>query len=207
MRVFASAITMLLHCVLLALFITVQKNAYSDSNTSSVTRDSSLIMVSLPGETQTDVSPPASLSRDATREPSLRQPKSPETISTSSASPDSGPARLSDQQALTLAPSENGKDTGIISEFQRRLFARIETCRQYPATARRARLQGVVELIFAMDRNGIVLGIWIKQSSGYPVLDKEAVATVLRAQPLPAIPAELPDPLNITLPMVFGYPS
>ena len=58
-----------------------------------------------------------------------------------------------------------------------------------------------------MDRNGIVLGIWIKQSSGYPVLDKEAVATVLRAQPLPAIPAELPDPLNITLPMVFGYPS
>ena len=207
MRVFTSAITMLLHGVLLALFITVQKNAFSDSNTSGATRDGSLVMVSLPGETHTNVSPPGSQSRNATREPSFRQAKSPETISTSSASPDSGPAGSSDQQALTLAPSANGKDTGIISEFQRRLFARIETCRQYPATARRARLQGVVELIFAMDRNGIVLGVWIKQSSGYPVLDKEAIATVLRAQPLPAIPAELPDPLNITLPIAFGYPS
>jgi protein TonB len=90
------------------------------------------------------------------------------------------------------------------ASFQRQLLAHIEKYRRFPDEARWDRQEGTVDVLFAMDRNGLVLGIWIKRSSGYPALDKEAVATVLRAQPLPAIPSELPAPLNITLPIDYG---
>jgi protein TonB len=119
-------------------------------------------------------------------------------------------------QSITLADAggtaanANSSDQTIgdsgpeASQFQKRLQAHIAAYRQYPAQARHDRLEGVVQLIFTMDRSGIVLGIWVKRSSGFVVLDRAAVATVLQAQPLPPIPENLPDPLNITLPVSFG---
>lgn len=97
--------------------------------------------------------------------------------------------------------------TSTASDFQRQLLTHIEAYRQYPVAARRDQSTGEVEVIFTMNRNGIILGIWIRRSSGYPILDKAAVATVLRAQPLPRIPADLPDPINITLPVILEVPG
>ncbi len=113
--------------------------------------------------------------------------------------PVSGPHESSPAPAVGLSAD-------AASDFQRALLAHIESYRRYPDQTKGLRPQGTVQIVFAMDRQGKVLGIWIDRSSGSDALDREAIATVLRAQPLPAIPPDLPEPLNIVLPVVFGSP-
>jgi protein TonB len=74
---------------------------------------------------------------------------------------------------------------------------------RYPNAARLGRMRGTVETLFSMQRDGTLLEVWVKTSSGQVVLDKAAVDAIRRAQPLPAIPSELPDRLNIQIALVF----
>jgi protein TonB len=76
--------------------------------------------------------------------------------------------------------------------------------RLYPADARRQRLQGTVRVRFLLERDGRVSQAWVDDGSGYPILDDEAEAAVHRASPFPAIPRNLPDRLDITLPVNFS---
>ncbi|HEY4124884.1 MAG TPA: energy transducer TonB [Rhizomicrobium sp.] len=101
---------------------------------------------------------------------------------------------------LTLS----GDAAAIATSFQRQLLAHIEPYRRYPNEAKQAKIEGSVQLLFTMDRSGRVLAIRVLNSSGNRALDREAVETVLRSQPLPAIPNDLPDPLNIALPVDFN---
>jgi protein TonB len=92
---------------------------------------------------------------------------------------------------------------GPAAKFQLALFRHVARYQRYPKAAQAARLHGVVDALFSMRRDGSLLGVWVKVSSGQGVLDKEALDTIRRAQPLPAIPPELPDRLNIRLTLVF----
>jgi protein TonB len=57
---------------------------------------------------------------------------------------------------------------------------------------------------FRMDRSGKVLSYSLVRSSGFDALDKEALAMIERAQPLPALPPEIPgDAKEIVLPAQF----
>jgi protein TonB len=96
---------------------------------------------------------------------------------------------------------------GIRSDFQQALLAHIQPYRRYPTEALRDHAQGQVGVAFVMSRGGIVLGITIEHSSGNKALDTAAVNTVLNAQPLPAIPLGLSDPLKIELPVKFDSPG
>jgi periplasmic protein TonB len=93
-----------------------------------------------------------------------------------------------------------------VSMFQRVLFTHIARYEAYPDDARRNRLQGQVELYFSMRRDGTVTDIEVASSSGHVELDDAAIDTIKRAEPLPRIPASLPDSLNIVIPMAFDLP-
>jgi protein TonB len=95
-----------------------------------------------------------------------------------------------------------GKETA--SHFQEELFRHIEQYKRYPAAI--ASLKGTVRLVFVMNRQGDVLDLWVDKSSGVEAFDKEAVETVRRALPLPAIPQDLPDPLSVVMPVAFAGP-
>lgn len=101
--------------------------------------------------------------------------------------------------AEPLHPSERRK----ASAFRRALQSHIARYRQYPEEARRARMQGTVQILFSMRRDGSVLDVWVRASSGQPVLDEAAIATIRRAQPLPRIPPDLPDRLTVLFPIAF----
>jgi protein TonB len=103
-----------------------------------------------------------------------------------------------------LAAPVHSFPSSVASTFQRTLLRHIARYQNYPDEARSARLQGVVQLVFAMTRDGIVLDVWIKSSSGSSILDQAALDTIRRAQPLPRIPSELPDRLNILVPVSFA---
>lgn len=113
--------------------------------------------------------------------------------------------------ATTSAPASSAaparartSPTAVI--FQRTLLSHIARYRKYPDQARRDRSQGTVQLVFAMRRDGMVTDIWVKASSGSNALDVAAVDTIRNAQPLPRIPSELPDQLNISMPVTFNLP-
>lgn len=87
--------------------------------------------------------------------------------------------------------------------YREMLLAHIARYRRYPADARRDHVEGTVEVRFTLDRAGAVQSAWIAASSGRTNLDAEALAAIRRAAPMPRIPSELPDSIDITLPIDF----
>jgi periplasmic protein TonB len=117
-----------------------------------------------------------------------------------------------DQASLPVEPSipsisrpstvTNVVPNNALVKFQQSLLKHIARFQRYPAAAHN-KLQGTVETFFSIDRKGRLLAVWVKTSSGQILLDTEAIETIKRAQPLPSIPAELPDRLNVQVQLAF----
>ncbi|MFT3965383.1 MAG: energy transducer TonB [Sphingobium sp.] len=102
-----------------------------------------------------------------------------------------------------LAPSADRVSNDDEMTWEALLMAHLEKHRRYPAAARARREQGTVHVRFRMNRAGQVLWSRIERSSGSLTLDRAALDTFRRAQPLPAIPDDKPDELEIALPVEF----
>jgi periplasmic protein TonB len=90
--------------------------------------------------------------------------------------------------------------------FQQAVLRHVALYYRYPKAAWPERLHGTVEAGFSMRRDGTLVGVWVKTGSGAAILDKAAIDAIRRAQPLPAIPSELPDPLSTQITLVFDPP-
>jgi len=101
----------------------------------------------------------------------------------------------------TRAPADASANTAAL-KFQQALLRHVARFKRYPGAAANG-LRGSVDTTFAMRRDGTLLGVWVRTSSGQAVLDREALETIRRAQPLPPIPFELPDRLNIHIMLDF----
>lgn len=86
---------------------------------------------------------------------------------------------------------------GTASRFQQQLLTHIERYQRDPGAS------GTVLVLFAMRRDGTLVRLDVKSSSGRAMLDQEAVETIRRAQPLPRIPADMPDLITVLLPVAF----
>jgi TonB family protein len=71
---------------------------------------------------------------------------------------------------------------------------KIQQARKYPADARQKGIEGKVEIIFTVLKQGGLKNVEIIRTSGNESLDEEAVATVKRASPFPAMPADFAGP-------------
>ena len=65
------------------------------------------------------------------------------------------------------------------------LRRRIEEALAYPYVARKRGLQGVVSLTLRLDERGNLIGLEVKESSGYAVLDDAATRLVEKVVPYP----------------------
>lgn len=84
------------------------------------------------------------------------------------------------------------------------LLTHLERHKKYPRSARRQHAEGTAMLRFRMDRSGQVLSYAIARSAGYEILDEEVLAMIERAQPLPALPPEVPDAtVEVVVPVQF----
>jgi len=75
--------------------------------------------------------------------------------------------------------------------YQDMIKQKIESCRRYPNWAKKQGFEGTVHLAFVVLSSGVTKDIKIVQSSGFSILDNEAVSTVKRANPFPPIPEEM----------------
>lgn len=83
------------------------------------------------------------------------------------------------------------------------ILAHLERFRRYPARARAARQEGVVTVRFKVNRAGMVLSSTIVKKSGSFDLDRAALDTLRRAQPLPPIPDNMPDEVELSVPVEY----
>ena len=97
-----------------------------------------------------------------------------------------------------------GGNPGVKRDYAARIAAWLARHKRYPRRARSRGYEGVGKLRFAVDAQGRVLSHELVQSTGHKLLDKEILALIERAQPLPAMPAELGlDKMTIMIPIRF----
>ncbi len=77
------------------------------------------------------------------------------------------------------------------TSYLRKVVARIQRAKRYPAFARRRNLEASVKVEFVIAGNGEVVSVKMLAASRYDILDKEALAMIRRAAPFPPIPQEL----------------
>jgi len=88
--------------------------------------------------------------------------------------------------------------------YEEELSNRIAKYIRYPRAALRVCPSGTTHIRVQVNRAGQLLSIVVEQSSGCVIIDNEAVETVRRAQPLPPVPAILPEQMTVHIPLSFG---
>jgi protein TonB len=76
--------------------------------------------------------------------------------------------------------------------------------KRYPSSARANDQQGDVHVRFSMDRSGQLTASQVARSSGFALLDEEALELLKRASPLPRPPVAMPgETLELIVPIRF----
>ncbi|CNB74341.1 energy transducer TonB [Yersinia similis] len=89
--------------------------------------------------------------------------------------------------------------------WKSRLQGHLMGFKRYPSSARKQQQQGTAMVRFVVDKNGYVSSVQLSNSSGTSALDREALAIIKRAQPLPKPPAELLSQGQITLSLPVDF--
>lgn len=110
-----------------------------------------------------------------------------------------------DGTAIDTAEGGDRPDARVAEGYRQANYGAIHAAilanLRYPVLARRQGWQGKVEVAFAIDRHGRVDQLRILVSSGYNILDQQALAAVRKAAPFPAPPvlAQLVMPVSFEL--------
>lgn len=90
------------------------------------------------------------------------------------------------------------------ASWQGSVLQKLERLKRYPSDAQSDRQEGVATIKITINRQGNVLNSRLAKSSGYSLLDKEAVALAYRANPLPAVPESIKgNNITINVPVDF----
>jgi periplasmic protein TonB len=124
-----------------------------------------------------------------------------DAVAAPSAAP--GPSAAAQQQAAMPVVALKA-EIAPPADYVGLLRQQLERNKVYPRNAQQRRQQGSAMLRIAINRGGQVLSFKIERSSGFELLDREVVAMVQRASPLPPIPAGLnTDRLEVVVPVEF----
>jgi TonB family protein len=91
----------------------------------------------------------------------------------------SSPRSVTGSAAKTTTGSSQVTGTAVLSEASRLAAGRMYAP-SYPAEAKRKNQSGTVNVGFTVDSQGRVISAYAKSSSGWPLLDAEAIRTVRR---------------------------
>jgi len=114
------------------------------------------------------------------------RPKAGET-----ASPPGGAKAKGKSQQATRAGSvaSAAASSGDKEAYGRKVNSHVQRYKRYPDAAARGGMKGAVKVSISIGGSGNLASARVTASSGYPVLDGEALATVRRAAPYPKPPA------------------
>ena len=97
----------------------------------------------------------------------------------------------------------NPQDEAML-RYQDMIKQKIESCRRYPNWAKKQGFGGISCLTFTVLSSGMIQDVEIVHSSGFDILDNEAVSTIKRASPFLPIPKKFNySRLKIEVAVVF----
>lgn len=102
-----------------------------------------------------------------------------------------------------VAPTASQFASNARPNWEGLVLAHLERFRRYPPRARAARQQGTVMIRFRVNRAGMVLSSAVAKKSGSLDLDHAALETLQRAQPLPPVPMDMPDEVELSVPVEY----
>jgi protein TonB len=109
------------------------------------------------------------------------------------------------ERAAAPTPGASSHNPNAVPTWKSLLVSHLERSKHYPSEARARGEQGVAQLAFSVDRRGGVHNAHIVRGSGSEMLDRETLAMVERAQPLPPPPPELPGTqISIVVPIRYN---
>lgn len=145
-----------------------------------------------------DVPEPRPVAIEAPPRPARSPPRLGEAAPASTPSPVAPPTAVADAAAAVEALER------ATADWRSLVAGRLEREKRYPTSARRRGQEDTVELRFVVDRRGNVLSHTIGRSAGIEVLDREVLALLDRASPLPPPPAEMADErIELRVPIRF----
>jgi periplasmic protein TonB len=93
--------------------------------------------------------------------------------------------------SATTAPTAGAARTAMLVSWKRRLALHLQRNKRYPPEAQAKREHGMAKVSFVVDRQGHVISSTIVKGSGSDALDRETLALLQRAQPLPTPPSDV----------------
>jgi protein TonB len=175
--------------------------------------DAPVVMLDLPEALAPSIAPPQDLppgpmeqqETDPTPPPKeeAKQPEPEAEVALPKPEPPKPEPPVEVKQAA--APQAAKTPPKSVVRWQSQLAAHIERFKRYPSTARSHGITGTATVEYTIDREGHVLRSKIVQSSGSAALDQEALAMLVRAQPMPRPPDELSgDEVICVMPVGFN---
>jgi protein TonB len=82
------------------------------------------------------------------------------------------------------------KDTKYVS-YAAVLKGRIASHWGYPSLAKQQLLEGQMQVVFSLNRDGTVIRTEVIATTGYDILDDEAIRAIREAAPFPAFPSHI----------------
>jgi len=133
------------------------------------------------------------------------QPQVPRAPAPATSAPQAIPERIATVAAAPTQGALNRSESSTLPAWRSQVAGLLERNKRYPPAAQARREQGVVQLLFSLDRKGQVTASRVAKSSGSAALDAEAMALVRRAQPFPPPPAELTGArVDLAVPIRFN---
>jgi periplasmic protein TonB len=121
--------------------------------------------------------------------------------------PEAKPAPPSDTPpapVTTAPPREHPVSPARANRWHKGIYTQIKLHQAYPAAARARGQKGVVQIAFAINRQGRVVSSRVEQASGYAALDRAALETIDKAQPFEPPPPDMAgDEFSFTVPLEF----
>lgn len=98
---------------------------------------------------------------------------------------------------------KNPQEEAVL-RYQDMVKHKIESCRKYPNWAKKQGYEGISYLTFTLLSSGMIQDIKTINSSGFDILDKEAISTVKRASPFKPIPEKF-NCSNLTMEVALVF--
>ena len=132
-------------------------------------------------------------------QPQARAPRSTASAATAS----TGSRRPATQQNNARGQGQGEMGADELSRYQGRIRAHLVRHRRYPVEMVAVRARGDARVRFNVSAAGEVSGLQLAATSGWARLDDEALATVRRASPMPAMDNPSARPVTVIITITF----
>lgn len=101
-------------------------------------------------------------------------------------------------------PPKKQIDPKEIAEFQKMIYKKIESTKEYPYQAKLSGIEGKVKVSFVVKRDGTPASISVVVSSQHKILDEAAIETVKKAGPFLPFPQSVEaDSVKVSVEIVY----